>query len=86
MSSKSSVWHIAVLAAVFSATAAFAQDDRGTPEQRAACAPDAFRLCSGYIPDPGSVEQCLRQNKSNLSEACRSVFDAGAEPVGSRSR
>ena len=86
MSSKSSVWHIAVLAAVFSATAAFAQDKGGTPEQRAACTPDAFRLCSSYIPDPGSVEQCLRQNKSNLSKACRSVFDAGAEPVGSRSR
>ena len=86
MSSKSSVWHIAVLAAVFGATAAFAQDNRGTPEQRAACAPDAFRLCSSYIPDPGSVEQCLRQNKSNLSEACRSVFDGGAGPVAIRSR
>ena len=86
MGSKSNVWNIAVLAAVFSATAAFAQDKGGTPEQRAACTPDAFRLCSSYIPDPGSVEQCLRQNKSNLSEACRSVFDAGAEPVGSRSR
>jgi hypothetical protein len=86
MSSKSSVWHIAVLAAVFSATAAFAQDKGGTPEQRAACTPDAFRLCSSYIPDPGSVEQCLRQNKSNLSEACRSVFDEGSGPVASRSR
>jgi hypothetical protein len=68
MSSKSSVLHIAVLAAVFSATAAFAQDDRGTPEQRAACTPDAFRLCSSYLLDAGSVERCLRQNKSNLSE------------------
>lgn len=86
MSSKSRVLHIAVLAAVFSATAAFAQDDRGTPEQRAACTPDAFRLCSSYIPDPGSVEQCLRQNKSNLSEACRSVFDEGAGPVAGRRR
>ena len=86
MSSKSSVFQMAVLAAVFSATAAFAQDNRGTPEQRAACAPDAFRLCSSYLPDPGSVEQCLRQNKSNLSEACRSVFDHGAGPAESRSR
>ena len=86
MSSKSNVLHIAVLAAVFSATAAFAQDNRGTPEQRAACTPDAFRLCISYIPDPGSVEQCLRQNKSNLSEACRSVFDEGTGPVASRSR
>jgi hypothetical protein len=37
------------------------------PEQRAACAPDAFRLCAGYIPDPTRVEECLRQNKSDLS-------------------
>ena len=86
MSLKPSVCHFAVLAAVFSATAAFAQDNRGTPEQRAACTPDAFRLCSSYIPDPGSVEQCLKQNKSNLSEACRSVFDEGTGPVASRSR
>lgn len=86
MSSKSTVCKIAVLAAVFSATAAFAQDNRGTPEQRAACASVALRLCSSYIPDPGSVEQCLRQNKSNLSDACRPVFDEGTGPLASRSR
>ena len=54
---------------------AFAQEDRGTPEQRAACAPDAFRLCAGYIPDATSVEACLRQRKSDLSDACRAVFE-----------
>jgi hypothetical protein len=86
MSSKLSVCQIAMLAAAFCATAASAHDNRGTPEQRVACTPDAFRLCSSYIPDPGSVEQCLRQNKSNLSEACRSVFDEGSGPVASRSR
>ena len=43
------------------AGAAFAQEDRGTPEQRAACSPDAFRLCAGYIPDATNVEACLRQ-------------------------
>ena len=64
----------------------FAQDNHGTPEQRAACAPDAFRLCSGYIPDPTRVEHCLRQNKSDLSDACRSVFEQSAGPVASRSK
>jgi hypothetical protein len=69
--------------------AAFAQEDRGTAEQRAACAPDAFRLCAGYIPDAGNVEACLRQNKSNLSDACRAVFEHATTPasvstVGSR--
>jgi len=69
---------VAVLAtACCCATIAHAQENRGTPEQRAACAPDAFRLCGSYIPDPGQVEACLRQRKSALSDACRSVFDQG---------
>ena len=77
---------IAVVAALLCATTAAAQEDRGTPEQRAACAPDAFRLCAGYIPDPTGVERCLRQNKSDLSDGCRSVFEQSAGPVASRSR
>lgn len=77
---------IAVLALMLCSTAASAQDNRGTPEQRAACGPDAFRLCAGYIPDASRVEQCLRQNKSDLSDACRSVFEQSAGPVASRSR
>jgi hypothetical protein len=74
----------AVVAALLCATTAAAQENRGTPEQKAACAPDAFRLCAGYIPDPIGVEHCLRQNKSDLSDACRSVFEQSAGPVASR--
>jgi hypothetical protein len=77
---------IEVLALLFCATTASAQDNRGTPEQRAACAPDAFRLCSSYIPAPTRVEHCLRQNKSDLSDACRSVFEQSAGPVARRSK
>ena len=77
---------IVLVAALLCATTASAQDNRGTPEQRAACAPDAFRLCSSYIPDPTRVEYCLRQNKSDLSGACRSVFEQSAGPVASRSK
>ena len=47
---------IQALAVLLCATTASAQENRGTPEQRAACAPDAFRFCVGYIPDPTSVE------------------------------
>jgi hypothetical protein len=68
---------IEVLTALLCATAASAQENRGTPEQRVACAPDAFRLCSSYIPDPARVEDCLRQNAAALNEACRSVFEQG---------
>jgi hypothetical protein len=84
MISKSNCLSIAVAATFLCATSAFARDNRGTPEQRAACAPDAFRLCASYIPDPTRVEHCLRQNKSDLSDACRSVFEQSAGPVASR--
>ena len=76
MISKSNCLSVAAAATFLCATSTFAQDNRGAPEQRAACAPDAFRLCAGYIPDPARVEQCLRQNKSDLSNACRSVWPA----------
>jgi hypothetical protein len=60
---------IAVVAALLCATPAAGQENRGTPEQRAACAPDAFRLCASYIPDPTRVEQCLRQSPSSAVPA-----------------
>jgi hypothetical protein len=75
---------IVMLAALFGNGIAFAQENRGTSEQRAACAPDAFRLCASYIPDASNVEACLRQRKSDLSDACRAVFDQAAAPVSVR--
>ena len=74
---KSNRLFIAAAAAFLCATSAFAQQNHGTPEQRAACTSDAIRLCSSYIPDATQVESCLRQNKSGLSSACRSVFEPG---------
>jgi hypothetical protein len=75
---------LVLLAALFANGAAFSQENRGTPEQRAACAPDAFRLCISYIPDATNVEACLRQRKSDLSDACRAVFDHAAEAASVR--
>lgn len=77
---------IILIAACTCATVAVAQENRGTPEQQAACAPDAFRLCSSYIPDPTKVEVCLRQRKPDLSEACRSVFESGAATASIKTR
>ena len=74
-----------VLAALFCVTTASAQENHGTPEQRAACAPDAFRLCS-YIPDAARVENCLRQRTADLSDACRSVFGQSAAEAMRESR
>jgi hypothetical protein len=75
---------VVVLAALFSNATAVAQENRGTAEQRAACAPDAFRLCPSYIPDATNVEACLRQRKSDLSYACRAIFDHAAEAASVR--
>lgn len=52
-------------------TFAFAQ---GTPQQREACTPDAFRLCGAYMPDPDGVAACLRASGPRLSPACYDVF------------
>ncbi len=86
MISKSNRLFIAAAATFLCATSAFAQENRGSPEQRAACTSDAFRLCSSYIPDATKVEYCLRQNKSDLSDACRSVFEKGGNPLASKSK
>jgi hypothetical protein len=45
-----------------------------TAEQRDACTPDAFRLCSAAIPDVGRVTACMPANKARLSPPCRAVF------------
>jgi hypothetical protein len=59
-------------------------DTRGTPEQRTACAHDAFRLCARYIPDATMVELCLRKKQSDLSAECRSAFERST-PATARS-
>jgi len=45
-----------------------------TAEQRAACTPDAFRLCSGHIPNIPAITACMKKNFENLSPACKAVF------------
>ena len=69
MISKTTRPCIEVLAALLCPATASAQENRGTPDQKTGCTPDALRLCGSYIPDPTKVEQCLRQNVSGLSRA-----------------
>jgi len=47
---------------------------QGTPEQRLACTPDVFRLCSAFIPNADDITICLRERNSELSDACRQVI------------
>jgi len=48
-----------------------------TPEQRAACEPDAMRLCNQYVPDVQRVSACMAHYRRYLSAPCRAVFDKG---------
>ncbi len=57
-----------------------------TAEQRRACTPDAFRLCSSHIPNIEAITTCMRTNKSQLSPACKLVFDKPAKATTVASR
>ena len=57
---------------------------RGTEEQRQACTPDVFRLCSSEIPDVGRIVVCLKRNRAHLSPACRAAFYARRGPLKHR--
>jgi len=48
----------------------------GSDEQRAACTPDVFRLCSSEIPNVDHIVVCMIVKKASLSPACKAVFTA----------
>jgi hypothetical protein len=56
-----------------------------TAEQRAACEPDVYRLCSSDIPNVGKIIVCMKKEKPNLSPACRAVVEAAEAMVATRS-
>src|SRR5580700_1166529 len=58
----------------------------GTDEQRAACTPDVFRLCSSEIPSVDRIVACLKAKKASLSAGCQAVFNAPPERSASATR
>lgn len=46
----------------------------GTPEEQAACSPDATRYCSDAIPDTFRVLACLQDHRQKLRKACQKVL------------
>jgi cysteine rich repeat protein len=48
---------------------------QGTPEEQAACSPDASRFCSDAIPDTFRVLACLQENRQKLRKACLKVLE-----------
>jgi hypothetical protein len=67
-------WGRVGLVVAFGLTALERAAAQGTPEQRAACTPDALRLCSSEIPDVGRVFACMKAKRGSLSPGCRAVF------------
>ncbi len=65
---------LALLCAIASPAPCFSQ---GTAEQRVACTPDVFRLCSTFIPNADEITTCLREKNTDLSDACRTAIGAG---------
>ena len=63
-----------VLAVSLISFAAPSSAEIATAEQRAACTPDAFRLCSSEIPNIPAITACMKKNFTNLSPACKAVF------------
>jgi hypothetical protein len=52
-----------------------------TPEEQAACQPDAFRLCGSEIPNIDRVTACMVARRAQLSPECKRYFRADPEPV-----
>lgn len=52
---------------------------QGTEEQRQACTPDVFRLCSQFIPNVQEITSCMVRKKSQLSPACRTAMRSSTE-------
>jgi len=62
-------------ALLLAGSSVWAQENRGTEQQRLACTPDVLRLCFWEIPHVDRIVACLRREKSQLSSGCRQVFD-----------
>jgi hypothetical protein len=53
-----------------------------TPEEQAACQPDAFRLCGSEIPNIDRVKACMVARRAQLSPECKRYFHPDPpEPV-----
>lgn len=59
---------------------------QGTAAQRAACTPDAMRLCAAHIPDAGAIAACLRGAGPRVSPACRTAMGEAPAPAVAEAR
>jgi hypothetical protein len=87
---QSKLWPIIAAAALLGLALTLASwpaaAQQWTPQQRAACEPDAMRLCQQYVSDIGRVRSCMSHYRRYLSPACRAVFEGGAKKKARRFR
>ena len=65
---------------ILAAAPVFAQEQapgeyRGSDQDQNACIGDVFRLCGSHIPNVTNIVACLKEQKPNLTPACRVVFN-----------
>jgi hypothetical protein len=48
---------------------------QGTPEEQAACSPDATNFCKDAIPDTFRVLACLKENRQRIRKVCLKVLE-----------
>ena len=60
-----------------SARRAISDKERMRQQAEHLCYDDVQRLCSNDIPDEAKITACMDARHSQLSPACRKVFDAG---------
>ena len=70
---------IALTGALGAPVVAYGQADpyHVTDKEKAACTPDAERLCASSYPDERKLLACMEANKASLSSGCLVVFNAG---------
>jgi len=55
-----------------------------TMQQEQMCSGDAMRLCGEYIPNVDRITACMVERYSELSDGCKSVFEAPAPAAAPR--
>ncbi len=69
---------IALISAIIFAACMPAGAEQGSRDEQAACRSDTRRFCRAVDPDSGTfgILNCLKQNRSRLSRACRALLES----------
>jgi hypothetical protein len=65
---------LGIVIALMAPTLAMAATPAPSAKVRAACSPDAKRLCGAVIRDPEARHNCMVAHRAQLSEACKAAL------------